>query len=276
VVPLLVALVCWIGLPESIKYLTITPSRRADLLRLLKRLRPELTFAPDSRFVIPDEKQYAGVSPKYLFKDGLALITPLLWLLFVLNLMGYFFLLSWTPFLLGAAHLPVSKAALAQTFFQLGGACGGWMLCRPMDKKGLMPVTILFVLAVPAVALIGYVGPVSEPLLMIVEFIGGFCVLGLQLGLNATAASIYPTSLRSNGTGWALGIGRCGAIFGPVLGGFLIAMHLPVEQLFLLAALPFAIGAVACYVLTQLYVGRFQGSGLGQRDTLESAVAKSG
>jgi hypothetical protein len=59
------------------------------------------------------------------------IVTPLLWLLFVVNLMGYFFLVSWTPLLLTSAHMPLSKAALAQTLFQLGGAAGGWVLCRP-------------------------------------------------------------------------------------------------------------------------------------------------
>jgi AAHS family 4-hydroxybenzoate transporter-like MFS transporter len=276
IVPIVVAGLCWIGLPESIKYLTITEGRKPELIRVLRRLRPDLTFAPETRFVIGDEKQYAGISPKYLFKDGLALITPLLWVLFICNLMGYFFLVSWTPFLLSAAHLPMSKAAIAQTAFQLGGVVGGWSMCWPIDKKGLGPIAILFAVAVPCVGLIGYVGTASETLLMAVEFCAGFCVLGLQSGLNATAASIYPTSFRSNGTGWALGMGRVGAMVGPVVGGLLIAMHLPTQQLFLLAAIPFAIGAVTCFWLMQLYVVRFKGTGLGQRDALDRAAAISG
>jgi AAHS family 4-hydroxybenzoate transporter-like MFS transporter len=183
--------------------------------------------------------------------------------------MGYFFLMSWTPVLLGSAHIPLDKAAQAVALFQFGGAVGGWVLCRPMDKKGLMPITVLFALAVPAVALIGYLGTVSEPLLMIIEFVAGFCVLGLQFGLNAVSAMIYPTSFRSNGSGWALGVGRVGAIVGPVLGGFLITVF-PVRQLYVLAAIPFLIGTVACFILARLYHERFQGHGIGQRDTLES------
>jgi AAHS family 4-hydroxybenzoate transporter-like MFS transporter len=274
VVPILVAIVCLFGLPESIKYLTISVGKQAQLLSLLRRVRPDRTFGRDTEFVIRDEKQHAGWSPRHLFGDGLAWITPLLWLLFIVNLMGLFFLVSWTPLLLTSAHVPLSKAALAQTIFQLGGTAGGGVLCRPIDNRGLMPVTVLFILATPAVALIGYVGTISEPLLMAVEFCAGFCILGLQLGLNATAASIYPTSFRSNGAGWALGIGRFGAIVGPVVGGALIAMHFSIQRLFLLAAIPFAIGAVACYALTQLYVTRFQASAPGQRAALDGTSAK--
>jgi MFS transporter, AAHS family, 4-hydroxybenzoate transporter len=138
-------------------------------------------------------------------------------------------------------------------------------MCVPIDRKGLWPIAFMFAAAVPCVALIGYVGTQSKPLLMAIEFCAGFFVLGLQGGLNATSASIYPTSFRSYGTGWALGIGRVGGILGPVVGGFLIARHLPVQHLFLIAAIPFAIGAAACFWLAQLYVVRFKGRELGQR-----------
>jgi MFS transporter, AAHS family, 4-hydroxybenzoate transporter len=272
-VPFIVALVCWLGLPESIKYLTITPARRDDLVQLLRRMRPDQSFGADVQFTLADEKQYTGLSPKHLFVEGLALITPLLWLLFIFNLMGYFFLVSWTPFLLSAAHLPMSQAAIAQTMFQIGATVGAWALCVPIDRKGLWPIAIMFALAVPCVALIGILGPMSRSLLLTIEFFAGVCVLGLQAGLNATAASIYPTSVRSNGTGWALGMGRVGAMLGPVLGGVLIARHLPIETLFLIAAIPFAIGAVICFWLARLYVVRFKGSGLGQRAALDSAAA---
>jgi MFS transporter, AAHS family, 4-hydroxybenzoate transporter len=273
-IPLVVALVSWIWLPESIKYLTITEGKGAARLQLLRRVRPDRTFTSDDTFIIQDEKQYAGWSPKHLFSDGLHFITPLLWILFVVNLMGYFFLVSWTPFLLASAHVPMSEAVWAQTIFQLGGAAGGWVLCRPMDKRGLQPITIMFFAAVPVVALIGYIGSISQTLLMVVEFFAGFFILGLQLGLNATAAALYPTSLRSKGSGWALGVGRFGAIVGPILGGYLIAMKLPVSQLFVIAAIPFAVGAVACLVLTQLYVTRFRGAGLDQREVLEAAKGR--
>ena len=56
-------------------------------------------------------------------------------------------------------------------------------------------------LAVPVIASVGYVGRASPLLLMLVLLLGGFCVLGLQFGLNAASAMIYPTAVRSNGCG---------------------------------------------------------------------------
>ena len=39
--------------------------------------------------------------------------------------------------------------------------------------------------------------------------------------------------MRSSGLGWALGIGRLGAIAGPLIGGVLLTRNLPFYQNFL-------------------------------------------
>ena len=51
---------------------------------------------------------------------------------------------------------------------------------------------------------LGSVGP-ELGLLMLTVFAAGFCVVGAQSGSNALAASLYPTSVRATGVGWALG-----------------------------------------------------------------------
>jgi MFS transporter, AAHS family, 4-hydroxybenzoate transporter len=268
VAPLVMAAVAGVWLPESIKYLTVK-DRAAQVRRILAAIQPGAAVTPQTRFVLADERHATSFSPRLLFSDGLAAITPLLWLLFVLNLMGFYFLASWNPTLLASAQVSEGMAAIGTALFQIGGTIGGLTLSRPIDRNGFLPVTILFVIAVPVIASIGYVGSISSLLLMVVLVLGGFCVLGLQFGLNAASAMIYPTAVRSNGSGWAFGIGRFGSIAGPYVGGYLIARHMPIAQLYLLAAIPFALGAVACYVLTRLYYARFNGYGLGQRELAE-------
>ena len=97
-------------------------------------------------------------------------------------------------------------------------------------------------IAVPVVGSIGYAGLSSTGALIAVTFFAGFIVLGIQSGINVVGAMIYPTSLRANGSGWQLGIGRLGAIVGPLLGALFVG--LPVPQLYMWSALPFAVGAV--------------------------------
>jgi MFS transporter, AAHS family, 4-hydroxybenzoate transporter len=69
---------------------------------------------------------------------------------------------------------------------------------------------------------------------------------------------IYPTSIRSNGSGWAFAVGRLGSIAGPKIGGWLIAMHLAISSLYLLAAIPFVVGAIACFLLARAYAAEFR------------------
>ncbi len=179
IAPIVIAIAVLIAMPELIKYMALHEGWRRHMERLIAEIRPGFPVPADARFVIEDEKQFPGFNPVYLFRDGLALITPLLWLLFALNLMGYFFLASWTPTLLTAAHLPPSTAALATSVIQIGGTTGSWLLCRWIDRHRFLAIALLFVLAVPSVGAIGYAGQTSETALLVTTFAAGFCVLGI-------------------------------------------------------------------------------------------------
>ncbi|HEY7247879.1 MAG TPA: MFS transporter [Xanthobacteraceae bacterium] len=254
IVPIVIAIAGLFGLPESIKYMALHETQRPKMERLIAEIRPGFAVPADARFVIEDEKQFPGFNPAYLFREGLAVITPLLWLLFALNLMGYFFLLSWTPTLLTAAKLPPAMAALAGAVLQVGGTVGALALCWWLQRHRFLGIALMFVLAVPVVGSIGFAGLSSEASLLIATFFAGFLVLGIQSGINVVGAMIYPTSLRANGSGWQLGMGRIGSIVGPLLGALFVGM--PVQQLYMWSALPFAVGAVVCFIVHQLNTAR--------------------
>jgi AAHS family 4-hydroxybenzoate transporter-like MFS transporter len=254
IVPVIIALAAIIGLPESIKFMTLHEAHRDKMVQLLAAIRPDFKVPPNARFVIEDEQQSPSSNPIYLFGNGLAAITPLTWLMFALNLMGYFFLISWTPTLMTAAHVPPATAALAGAALQVGGTVGALVLCWWLQKQRFLAIAILFVIAVPVVGSIGYIGLSSTTALLAATFLGGALVLGIQSGINVVGALIYPTSLRANGSGWQLGIGRLGAIIGPLLGALFVG--LPVEQLYMWSALPFAGGAVVTFIIYRLNVAR--------------------
>ena len=264
IAPIVIAVAAMFGLPESIKFMAIRESQRGKMEKLIAAIRPDFKVPPNARFVIEGEKQFPGFNPAYLFRDGLALITPLLWLVFALNLMGYFFLLSWTPTLLTAAQLPPTTVALAGTMLQVGGTVGALVLCWWLQRERFLAVAIMFVIAVPVVASIGFAGLTSKTALLTATFFAGFCVLGIQSGLNVVGALIYPTSLRANGSGWALGLGRIGSIVGPLVGALFVG--LPVQNLYMWSALPFVVGAIVCYAIHRLNTAR-----LAERPDLREA-----
>ncbi len=256
IVPIVIALAAIVGLPESIKFMTLHESHRRKMEQLIAAIRPDYNVPANAQFVIEDEKQSPSSSPIHLFGNGLAAITPLTWLMFAFNLMGYFFLISWTPTLMTAAKLPPATAALAGAALQVGGTVGALVLCWWLQRHRFLAIAILFVIAVPIVGSIGFAGLSSTTALLTATFFAGALVLGIQSGINVVGAMIYPTSLRANGSGWQLGIGRLGAIAGPFLGALFVG--LPVQQLYMWSALPFAGGAVVCFIIYLLNNARLR------------------
>jgi AAHS family 4-hydroxybenzoate transporter-like MFS transporter len=249
VFPLFLTVPLFFALPESLKFLALDTRRSAAAAKMLRTLNPSSTANENDRFLVADGLAARRGHLADLFEGPYALVTPLLWALFVINFMVLYFFNSWMPTLFEGAGASASLAAYATSIFQIGGIAGGLLLSRYIDRKGLFPVVIYFIAAVPVVALVGVFS--SSTALIGVTFVAGFCVVGLQYGLNATAGVIYPTHIRANGVGFALGIGRLGAVMGPWIGGQLILLNLSVDNLFVLVAAPMALGAVICFMLAR-------------------------
>ncbi|MGH6980753.1 MAG: MFS transporter, partial [Stellaceae bacterium] len=260
--PILMAVLVWLLMPESIKFLVVNRKPRERIVSVLRALSPGLAVPSDTAFAIRDEKHYEGFNPKYLFSDGLAGITITLWICFICNLMAFYFIIGWMPIILPMFHFTFVQGALATALFQLGGTLGGLALARPIDTKGLTPVLVLFIVAIPVTCLIGFLGLQAVWLLFLMVTLAGFCTLGLQFGLNAASALIYPTAFRSNGSGWAFAVGRVGSIIGPMIGAVLVRNKVPLPWVYVCAAVPFAVGTISAIGLTRFYYRRFKG-GLG-------------
>jgi AAHS family 4-hydroxybenzoate transporter-like MFS transporter len=182
----------------------------------------------------------------------MALVTPLLWILFMINLMVFYFMNSWIPLIFTDAGFPPAAINLGVTIFQWGGTLGGLAIARPIDKWHFRPVVLYFAIGFFVVAAVGFLEHNLTALLVAVG-LSGFCTLGLQFGINAMSGYIYPTAFRSNGSGWAFGAGRIGSFAGPMLGAMLIATHLPFNRLFIYAAIPLIVGFVVSILMIPAY-----------------------
>jgi AAHS family 4-hydroxybenzoate transporter-like MFS transporter len=170
------------------------------------------------------------------------------------------FLVTWLPTILQSPTVSRGAAALASVLVQAGGMAGGLLLSRFLDKGGIRPIGIAFTAGIFIVSMIGFAGN-SVPLLMLATFGAGCTILGGQTNLNAMSGRFYPTFIRSNGVGWANGVGRIGSILGPVIGGVLIGADIPVTRLFLVAALPPFCAALACFGLARAQNGAAETAG---------------
>jgi len=257
-VPLGVAACLAAALPESIKYLSLVPGRRDALLRLARRMRPDLRIADDVQLAVTNVPAQAPRGAGQIFSGDLAVITPLLWLCFATALMANFFLNSWLPILFQSGGLQPAQAAIAASLYHVGGTVGGLLISVLLDRFGFVVIAALFVIAAPAIAAIGMSGMVYATIAPLAT-VAGFTVLGAQFGNNAAAGLLYPTAFRSKGVGWALGVGRFGSIVGPLVGARLIDLHLPMRELFAAAAVPMIVGALAALALVRLCYARLGG-----------------
>ena len=247
VAPLLLAPYLAWRLPESVRFLTLSGGENARVGRLLRSMFPDVTLPTASRFVV-HEPRLPGLPVAHLFAGNRTRTTLLLWVVFFMSLLDLYFLSSWLPTVLNDLGASVSAAAIVGAMLQVGGVVGTFALGQVVDRFSFRALTFTYLLAAVAVAAIGYSSH-SIGLATLAIFCAGFCIVGGQIASNALAATFYPTAVRSTGIGWALGIGRAGSIVGPLIGGALLALHWATESLFLAAAVPALVAALAAFVL---------------------------
>jgi AAHS family 4-hydroxybenzoate transporter-like MFS transporter len=202
-----------------------------------------LLALPESVRFLQERKHRFPVAQ--LFTESRARTTLLLWVVFFMSLLDLYFLNSWLPTVIHDAGVPLSRAISITAMFQVGGAAAAIVLGRVVDRRRSYGVLALVYLgAAVCVFLIGLVSA-TVAIETAAVFAAGFCVVGGQTCSNSLAAESYPTAVRSTGVGWALGIGRIGSIVGPVLGGVLLSFHWDMRRVFLAAAIPAVIAALA-------------------------------
>ena len=244
--PFLLSLLLIPLLPESVKFLSQRGDNPRKIAKLMASIAPEIAVDINQLSFAAPAAARKAVPIKYLFTDGRAVGTILLWIPNFMNLLLMYVIVNWLPALLRASGMTVSDGVMATSFFSLGGILGslaeGFLIKFGGPYKILLSEFGLSGLFIASMAMMAD----SWPLVIILAFLLGFLVIGAQAGLNALAANFYPTSIRSTGVGWALGIGRIGSIIGPILAGMLLSIEWQPWQVLLAGAVPalFALGAI--------------------------------
>lgn len=251
--PLVAAVASYFLLPESIKFLVVQQRRPDEIARILNRIEPGLAARPDARFLIPDEDTESAAGGwvakfKALFDGKLAITTPVLWVAYIASSITLFFLNSWTPILAEASGRTPAQAAIGLSMLSLGGAAGCLAIGRVLDRYGIIAIASVPLIASPLIACLGY-GGFGDSAFLVAMLCAGFFVIGGHQGLNSSVGLFYPSAVRTTAVGWALSVAKIGSISGPLIGGLLLARELPVQSLFLLAAVPPLLVACCVFVL---------------------------
>lgn len=249
IVPLIVAVVLALWLPELLRFLLARNIRLDEVRKTLARIAPEVV-KPGVELVASPEPEREGVPMKHLFTEGRAGATLLLWGAFFVCFMVLVTVTAWTPTVLRSVGFSISAGALIIGLNNAGSvvasALSGYIVERVGPIRSLLPA---FVLGGLCLAAFGQ-ATTSVTMLAIASTLAGFFVGGTGTGLIALAAALYPTTVRSTGIGWGMGIGRMGQVFGPIGTGLLVGWGVGVHGIFYAAAIPCFVGAVFIVLLT--------------------------
>jgi AAHS family 4-hydroxybenzoate transporter-like MFS transporter len=253
-VPLLLLVPMYLWLPESLQFLALRRNDTREIGKWLKRIDPSASIDDSTRFVVP-EARAPGVPIAHLFADRRAVATSLIWIANFMNIVNAYFVASWLPTVVRDMGYSTSIGVMAGATVQAGGVIGTLAIAGLVARVGFAPMLVgCFAVETIAIALIGQPG-LSLALLFVVSFLTGWGIFAGQPALNSLSATYYPTDLRSSGIGAALGIGRCGAIIGPWIGGAMLGAQWSNESVFYAAAVPAAIATLSSAFLTRAVNG---------------------
>ncbi|MFO7285838.1 MAG: MFS transporter [Gammaproteobacteria bacterium] len=241
---MLVAL--WAMLPESMQFLI--KRRPRDALERFNAILARLDRPAVSELPRPDEAPTkAGVAG--LFAEGRTASTVLLWLSMIFGYAALWFTMSWIPQLAVIAGLDSTDAIYAGTTFNAGAFVGTVTLGLITARLRLQPTILAFLVVGAVVMVIFGFFRFGLPLTLMIAFAIGFLQMGGFNGVYPLATQLYPAEVRSTGVGWTMGVGRIGAFLGPLIGGVLIEANLGLGIIFLVFAVPTALGAVCAYLV---------------------------
>jgi AAHS family 4-hydroxybenzoate transporter-like MFS transporter len=244
--PIIAGILLWFGLPESVRFLIEKRPGDPRIAQTLARLAPDIdsrnaTLAIRSN--VQRQSVLALLAPAYRSR------TLLLWLGVAFNLFSLFFLISWLPALLNSAGWSPADASRGGVMLQIGGIISGLILAWYVDRGRTVRAMVIAYLVTAASLGLFLVLPSDSGAWWLLLLTIGSGTSGTQFAFNALSAAFYPPLIRSTGVGWAVGMGRVGAILGPAFGGFIVREQLGTQQVLGLLVIPVVLCSVCIMFL---------------------------
>ncbi|WP_329270024.1 aromatic acid/H+ symport family MFS transporter [Streptomyces pseudovenezuelae] len=215
VLPLLFAPVLAKLLPESLSFL-VAKGRGEEARALAERYDVEV---PAARTGSTADR---WTSLAKLFRGDEWIQTLLYWVASFGGLLLVYGVATWLPTLMRAEGYELGSALSFVVVFNLGGIVGMLVAGRAADRFGAPRISALwFALTAAGVFLLGV--HMSTTVTMIVVFLTGVFLNSAQTMIYATVSIRSDADHRATAVGWTSGMGRFGAVFGPWLGGRLLA-----------------------------------------------------
>ncbi|TCP43861.1 AAHS family benzoate transporter-like MFS transporter [Tamaricihabitans halophyticus] len=236
-------------LPESANYL-LAKGDRAKANQLAERYNLTLEEPRTG-----DSTRLSGLAGlRALFSTRLLRGTLLFWFGTGFGLLLVYGLNTWLAQIMIEAGYGLGSALAFVLVLNLGTIIGTPALGALADRIGSKPVTTgMFLTAAGCIFLLSIELPTAVQYLLV--GIAGACTIGTTILVNAYTGNYYSAEMRATGLGWALGIGRLGAILGPLYGSFILSSGWGLEANFYAFAVPAVLGALCMLGIPAIHAG---------------------
>ncbi len=246
-VPLVLAVVMFAYLPESVRYMVAEGYPTERIRNALNRISSSAAQA--TSFFITEKAPFnqAQSAIGVVLSRSYVVGSVMLWLAYFMGLVIFYALINWMPILFKDAGMTPRTATLISALFPLGGV-GAVLFGFLMDRFNANRIIAAgYALTAACVYAIGQaIGDVGW--LMAAVFVGGTLMNTAQSSMPALAAAFYPTHGRATGVSWMLGFGRFGGIAGSFLVAELTRRQLGLSEIFAIVAAAGVVAAVALMV----------------------------
>ncbi len=238
--------VVWVLLPESIEYLSEQRPKDA-LARINATLR---RMGHTTVAALPVRTAADKRSVRQLFSKDLLRITVLLTAAYFFHITTFYFILKWIPKIVVDMGFSASLAGSVLVWANIGGSIGSVALGLLTQRFTTRRLVIgAFLGAAVMVTVFGQGFGQSLVQLSLIAAIAGFFTNSAIVGMYALFAESFPTPVRASGTGFVIGIGRAGAMAGPIVAGFMFEANLGLDSVALLMACGSLVAACALFGL---------------------------
>lgn len=236
-------------LPESVDFL-LKKGKHNQLGQVLQKIQPH--HQPRAIYKNEEVESKKSMPVIKLFENKRSISTLMFWSANFMCLFMIYGLNTWLPKLMGNAGYPLGSSITFLLVIHLGAIVGTLIGGSLADKVSTKKVLIFYnLLGGTSLLLLGLKS--NSFILYSLVFIAGAGIIGSQNIANSYISQYYPAYIRSTGSGMAFGIGRIGAIVGPMLGGVLLSMNVTLQINFLIFAIPGVIAAIAISLVQERY-----------------------
>jgi MFS family permease len=168
---------------------------------------------------------------------------------YFLHVTSFYFIIKWVPKLVVDMGFAAKAAAGVLTWANVGGAVGVAIFGLVATRVGLKTLTLIVLIG--SSAMVVWFGQGSANLATLattVAIAGMFTNSGIG-GYYMLFARVFPTHVRATGTGFAVGVGRGGAVLAPIIAGYLFQAGFGMQAVATLMATGSLLSAAALLML---------------------------